>query len=69
MVYFTRIEPTAHYLEEHKQDVPWARVVELILKTKDPRRKGTKYEIEQDGWYVLFEIKNRTLYVINAKRP
>lgn len=68
-LYFTRIEPTEHYLLEHQREVPWERVVELILTTKNPRRKGEKYEIERDGWYVLFEIKENVLYVINAKRP
>jgi len=42
-------------------------VVEPIFTTKNPRKKRTKYEIAQDGWYVLFEIKENVLYVINAK--
>ena len=68
MVYFTDIRPTDHYLEEHAKDVPWAEVVEIILTTKDPRKKGNKFEIEKRGYYVLFEIKDKVLYVINAKR-
>jgi len=67
MVYFTSIEPTRHYIENHEIDVPWYKVVELILTTKDPRKKGNKFEIEKDCYYVLFEIKNTILYVINAK--
>jgi hypothetical protein len=68
MVYFEGIEPTDHYLEEHEKDVPWDKVVEIIFSTKNPRKKGNNYEIEKDGYYLLFEIKNKILYVINAKK-
>lgn len=68
MVYFADIEPTDHYLEEHEKDVPWDKVVEIIFSTKNPRKKGDNYEIERDGYYILFEIKNNILYVINAKK-
>ena len=68
MVYFTDIQPTKHYLEEHAEDVPWDKVVELIFTIKNPRKKGNKFEIEKDGYYLLFEINNTILYVINAKR-
>ena len=68
MVYFEEIEPTDHYLEEHEKDVPWDKVVEIIFSTKNPRKKGDNYEIEKDGYYILFEIKNNILYVINAKK-
>ena len=68
MVYFTAIEPTEHYLEKHSKDVPWDKVVEIIFSTKNPRKKGDKFEIEKDGYYILFEIKNNILYVINAKK-
>jgi len=68
MVYFTRIEPTAHYQDEHQENVAWEKAVEIILATKNPRKKGDKFEIEKDGYYVLFEVKNNTAYVINAKK-
>ena len=68
MVYFTDIQPTEHYLEEHEKDVPWDKVVEIIFKTKNPRKKEDKFEIEQDGYYILFKIENNILYVINAKK-
>jgi hypothetical protein len=67
MVYFTEIQPTEHYLEHHQKDVPWDKVVELIFTIKNPRKKGTKFEIE-NGYYILFEIKGTVLYVINAKQ-
>ena len=68
MVYFTGIEPTGHYSEEHEKDVPWDKVIEIIFSTKNPRKKGDKFEIEKDGYYILFEIKDAILYVINAKK-
>ena len=68
MVYFTAIQPTTHYLEKHAREVPWDKVVELIFSTKNPRKKGNKFEIEKGGYYILFEIKDNVLYVINAKR-
>ncbi|MBI2208148.1 hypothetical protein HYU50_01510 [Candidatus Woesearchaeota archaeon] len=68
MVYFTEIKPTKHYIEEHEKEVPWDKVVEIILTTKNPRKKGNKFEIEKEGYYILFEIKNNVLYVINAKK-
>ena len=68
MVYFTSIQPTEHYLTEHQKDVPWDKVVEIIFSTKNPRKKGDKFEIEKNGYYLLFKIENKTLFVINAKR-
>lgn len=58
MVYFKEIEPTTHYTEHHEKDVPWEKVVEIIFTTKNPRKKDDKFEIERDGYYILFEIKN-----------
>lgn len=68
MVYFTKIQPTSHYLEHHAKDIPWDKVVEIIFSTKSPRKKQDKYEIEQDGYYILFEIRENIIYIINAKR-
>ena len=67
MVYFTEIRPTAHYQEDHEQEVPWHKVIEIILTTKNPRKKGEVFEIEKDNYYLLFKIENNILYVINAK--
>ncbi len=68
MVYFTDILPTDHYLEEHQKEVPWDKVVELILFTKNPKKKHDKFEIKKDSYYILFKIENNIVYVINAKR-
>ena len=68
MVIFTDIKPTRHYLKEHIKAVPWDKAVEIILTTKNPRKKGDKFEIENDDYYLLFEIRNNILYIINAKK-
>ena len=69
MVYFTEIKKTKHYVEEHEQNVPWSEVVEVIFQSsKNIRKKEGKYEIETDKYYILMELKNKVLYVINAKR-
>ena len=68
MVYFTEIHASRHYLEYHEKEVSWDKVVELILTTKNPRKKDNKFEIEKEGYYILFEIKDSILLVINAKK-
>ena len=68
MVHFTEIRPTIHYILRHAKDVPWEKVVEIILTTKNPRRRADKYRIEQKGYYVLFRIEGGILSVINAKK-
>ena len=56
MVYFTEIKPTNHYIEEHEKEVPWNKVVKIILTTKNPRKKGDKFEIEKDD-YIIYYLK------------
>ena len=68
MVYFTSIEPTEHYLKNHEKNVSWDKVVEIIFRTKNPKKKEDKLEIEDKDYYILFEIKNNVLYIINAKK-
>ncbi len=68
MVYFKKILPTVHYLREHEREVPWEKVVEIILTTKDPRKNNDLFEIDTNEFYVVFSIKEGVLYVINAKR-
>lgn len=69
MIYFTVIKKTRHYEENHELDVPWSEVVDVISKSsKSMKKKDNKYEIESDKYYLLMELKNGVLYVINAKR-
>ena len=69
MVYFTEIKKTKHYEENHEQDVPWSDVIEVIFNSsKNIKKKDNKYEIENNKHYILMELKNKVIYVINAKR-
>jgi len=67
MVHFTDIRRTQHYIEYHEREVPWHVVVEIILTTKNKRKKGKKIEIETEKHHVLCELKENILWVINAK--
>lgn len=69
MIYFNEIKKTEHYEENHESDVSWSEVVDVIFKSsKNIKKKGNKYEIETDKYYLLMELKSNVLYVINAKR-
>lgn len=67
MVYFTEIGKAQHYVDYHEHEVPWSKVVEIILTTKNKRKKGNKIEIETEKYYILCELKEHILWVINAK--
>lgn len=69
MVYFKAIKKTSHYQENHELNFPWSEVVEIVFKSsKNMKKKGDRYEIETDNCYILMELKDQELYVINAKR-
>jgi len=68
LVYFKDIKKTEHYIAEHEREVPWHEVIEIILTTKNPRKKGDRIEIKNGRYYVLCELKDQVLWVINAKR-
>ena len=67
-LYFKSIEKTRHYQEFHEREVPWSEVVEVILTSKEKRRKGSKITIINEKYYILLELKKGKLSVINAKR-
>jgi len=62
------IKTTEHYLQYHLKEIPWEKVIELILAAKNPRKSGNKFEIKKDGYYILFETRNKKAFVINAKK-
>lgn len=69
MVYFIGIKKSKHYEEKHEQEFPWSEVIEIIFKSsKNIKKKYNKYEIETNEYYLLMELKDKFLYVINAKR-
>ncbi len=66
LIVFDAIKPSRHYLKCHR-DVSWPDIIEEIFKTKSKRRKQDRFEIESDKYYILCKLKNKILWVINAK--
>ena len=62
------IRRSDHFEEYHKDTMAWGDVIRLIYTIKSKRKKGNKIEIEDERFYVLCEIKNKILYVINVKK-
>lgn len=68
-MYFKAVKKTLHYIENHEKQVPWVEVSRVIQQAvKYMRKKGDKIEIEFEGYYILGEMKDGYLYVINAKK-
>jgi hypothetical protein len=66
-MYFRAIRKTEHHKENHEKYFPWSKVVEIILTMRNPRKKDNKIEIKTDKCYILCELKDSILWVINAK--
>ena len=66
-LFFKEIKKTDHYVENHEESFSWSQVIEIILTTKQKRKKGDRIEIETDRYYILCELKENALYIINAK--
>lgn len=67
-MYWREIKRDEHFEQYHKGTLPWSEVVKLIYTIKNKRKKGNKIEIEDKKFYILCEIRNKILYVINVKR-
>ena len=67
-MYWKEIRRTKHFEENHRRVLAWSDIVYLIYKIKNKRKKGNKIEIEDNKFYILCEIKDNILYVINVKR-
>ena len=60
-MFFKSIKKTRHYKQKHEKFVPWSKVVEIILTTKNKRKKGNKIEIKTKKYYILCELKDNIL--------
>ena len=67
MVYFTSIRKTLHYKIYHEKNFPWSKVIEIILSTKNMRKKQENIEIETSDHYILCKLENKILWMINNK--
>lgn len=66
-MYWKEIKRSRHYEEYHKGTLNWEQVVRLIYTIKNKRKKENKIVIENEKFYILCEIKDKILYVINVK--
>jgi len=66
-MYFKSIRKTSHYKEHHEKNVPWSEVIEVIQTAKNPRKKENKIEIITKTHYILCQLKDNILWVINTK--
>lgn len=66
-MYWKEIRRSEHYEQYHKSALSWSDVVRFIYTTKNKRKVGNKIKIENDQIYILCEIKDNILYVINVK--
>ena len=67
-MYWEEIRRSEHFELHHKGTLPWNEVIHLIYVIKNKRKKGDKIEIEDNKFYILCELKDKILYVINVKR-
>jgi hypothetical protein len=61
------IQRSRHYVDEHG-NMPWHEVVDLILFSRNARKKGNTYVIKEKGCYIVYSVYANTITVINAKR-
>ena len=67
-MYWNEIRRSDRFEQYHKGTLAWTDVIRLIYTIKNKRKKGNKIEIEDNKFYILCELKNKILYVINVKR-
>lgn len=67
-MYFKAIKRSKHFETHHKATLAWSDVIRLIYTIKNKRKKGNKVKIEDNKFYILCELKDEVLYVINVKR-
>ena len=66
-MYWKEVKRSDHFEQYHKGALAWSDVVRLICAIKNKRKKGDRIEIEDDRFYILCELKDKILYVINVK--
>lgn len=67
-MYWKEIKRCDHFEKYHKGALAWSDIVRLIYTIKNKRKKGNKIEIEDDKFYILCELKDKVLFVINVKK-
>ena len=66
-MYWKEIRRSEHFEKYHKGSIAWSDVVRLIHIIKSKKKRGNKIQIENERFYILCEVKDNILYVINVK--
>ena len=67
-MYWNEIRRSEHYEKYHKGELPWSEVVKLIYSIKNKKKNGDKIQIEDEKFYILGQVRSKTLFIINVKR-
>ena len=67
-MHWKEIRRSDHFEKYHKGALAWSDVVRLVYTIKNKRKNGDKIQIENDRFYILCELKDKILYVINVKK-
>ena len=67
-MHWKEVRRSDHFEKYHKGALVWSDVVRLVYTIKNKRKKGDKIQIENDRFYILCELKDKILYVINVKK-
>ena len=67
-MYWKEIKKSEHFKNHHEGTLAWSDVVRLIYTIKNKRKKRNRIEIEDNRFYILCELKDESLYVINVKK-
>lgn len=67
-MYWKEIRRSKHFDEFHRGILAWNDILRLIHTIKNKRKKDAKIEIENDKFYILCELKDKILFVVNVKR-
>jgi len=67
-VWFKEVRKSVHFDEYHKGTLAWNELLQLIYSIKKGRKKGDKFEIQNDRLYILGEVNGKILYIINVKK-
>ena len=68
LLYWKEIRRSRHFEEHHEGALAWSDILRLIQIIKNKRKLGNKIKIEDDNFYILCEVKDKILYVINVKK-
>jgi hypothetical protein len=67
MVYFTQIEKTEHYKQDHAEEVPWDKVQEILANPDQIKTRGNILFFYLGDYYLICKIEENVLRVLDAR--